>query len=243
MSELDQPQYELDSAPRSLAGWWTRLTDGSWRLFLYHLAFLPFFLPVYLGLILFILFHAWVPLLCALVLLFPAGPAFLSLFEAVSAIADGALMNNMPHFFSVYKKRWREGLALSLVLFTVVLFTLCPVYFAFATGSAARFLISISAATALLLFFSILPYAMQLLLIGKWHGLVREAVSLSLNSAKTSLMLGILQMVCMLFTLLSPYIAAFAILLGMPAVTTLSIVYFLPGRDQQRGKRTYEPEE
>lgn len=243
MSELAPLQFDLETTSRSLAGWWARLTDGSGRLFLHHLKFLPFVFPVYLGLILFILFHAWAPLVGALVLLFPAGPAFLSMFEAAGAIADGTPRGNLPRFFAVYLQFWREGLKLSLVLIALIVFTLCPVYFAFVTASTMRFLISVSAAIALLLFFSILPYATQLLLAGERQGLVRRAAALSLKNAKTSLNLGVLQLACTLFALLSPYIAAFAILLGLPAIIIFSIVYFIPKRDLLHGGKSYEPEE
>ncbi len=243
MSELAPLQSDSDASSRSLAGWWVRLADGSWRLFLYHIKFLPFVFPVYLGLILFILFHAWAPLLGALVLLFPAGSAFLSMFVAAGAIADGTPWQNLPRFFTVYKRLWREGLMLSLVLIAVVVFTLCPVYFAFVIASAMRFLISVSAAIALLMFFSILPYAVQLLLTGVRRGLVRQAVALALGHVKTSIVLGILQLACTLFAMLSPYISAFAMLLGMPAIITFSIVYFIPKRDLLHGGNSYEPEE
>lgn len=243
MSELEPLQFDSEASSRSLAGWWARLTDGSWRLFLYHIQFLPFIFPVYLGLILFILFHAWAPFLGALVLLVPAGPAMLSMFEAAGAIADGTPRKNLPRFFAVYRRIWREGLLLSLVLIAVVLFTLCPVYFAYITASSARFLISVCAAIALLLFFSILPYAMQLLLAGERRGLVRKAAALALTSAKTSLIFGVLQLSATLFALLSPYIAAFAILLGFPAIITFSIVYFIPKQGLLHGGNPHEPRE
>ena len=243
MSELDPLKSDSEATPPSLAGWWSRLTDGGWRLFLYHIAFLPFVFPVYLGLVLFVLFHAGATLVGALVLLFPAGPALISMFAGASAIADGVPRNSLPRFFTVYKRRWREGITLSLVLVAVVLFTLCPVCFAFTTGSASRFLISISAAIALLLFFCVFPYMIPLLLSGVRHGLVQQAIALALRRAKTSLILGVLQFACTLFALLSPYIAAFAILLGLPAIITFSIVYFIPKRNLLHGGNSNEPAE
>lgn len=243
MSELDPTQSNSEETSLSLAGWWSRLTDGSWSLLQNHIKFLPFIFPVYLGLILFILFHALAPFLGALVLLLPAGPAMLSMFEAASAIADGTPQGNLPRFFAVYRRFWREGLSLSLVLIAVVLFTLSPVYFAYITANSARFLISVSAAIALYLFFSILPYAMQLLRAGERRGLARRATALALGHAKTSLILGVLQLACTLFALLSPYIAVFAILLGLPAIITFSIVYFIPKQVLLHGGNYYEPTE
>jgi len=123
---------------KSFLVWWARLTDYCWELFKYNLWYLLFALPSFLCMLIFLVFSAHLFLLAGLILLIPAGPAMLTLYEAATKIAAGELRTVLPRFFSTYKRHCRPGFAFSFALAIIVLVTLYPVYFVLVTSSVMK---------------------------------------------------------------------------------------------------------
>ncbi len=212
---------------KSFLGWWARLTDYSWELFKTNLGYLPVVLPAYVCIVIFFIFNAWLFLLAWLMLLIPVGPAMLALYEVTDKVAAGCARAELPRFFPTYRKHWRRGLALSFALIVVGIVVVYPAYFALVTNSAMKAVIMACAMAAALLLCSLLPHLSSLLISGERGGLLQKSAVNALRGGKASFFAGLLQAVWLLACMAYPYVAVFAILLGMPAVVRMTASYIL----------------
>jgi hypothetical protein len=213
---------------KSFLVWWARLTDYCWELFRYNLWYLLFALPSFLCILIFLVFNAHLFLLAGLILLIPAGPAMLTLYEAATKIAAGELRTVLPRFFSTYKRHCRPGFAFSFALVIIVLVTLYPVYFVLVTNSVMKIAIMICASMAVLLLCCLLPHIVHFLISGEHHGVLKKAVIRALRGGKASFFAGLLQATWLFCCMIYPYVAVFAALLGIPAVIRMTVMYILP---------------
>ncbi len=227
MKNSAQAQDEKTPRKKSFLGWWARLTDYCWELFKANLGYLLFALPAYVCIVVFGIFNAWLFLLAGVALLIPAGPALLALYEVTAEVSAGRARNELPRFFAAYRKRWRRGLALSFALIAVGVVVLYPVYFALVTNSAMKMVMMACAMSAVLLLCSILPHLLALMISGERGGLLQKSVACALRGGKASFFAGLLQTVWLFACVAYPYVAVFAILLGMPAVVRMTASYIL----------------
>ncbi len=229
MEDLGQT-YGCDEAQeKSFLGWWARLTDYSWELFKTNLGYLPMVLTAYACIVIFFIFNAWLFFLVGLAFLIPVGPAMLALYEVTVKVAAGCARNELPRFFPTCRKHWRRGLTLSIVLIVVGVVVVSPVYFALVTNSAVKIVIMVCAMTAMLLLFSIMPHLSSFLITKERGRLLQKSILAALRGGKASFFAGLLLMAWVFACLVYPYVAIFAVLLGMPAVVRMTASYILLG--------------
>lgn len=213
---------------KSFLGWWGHLTDYVWELFKYNLCFLLFVLPSFLCLFIFLVFNAQLFLIAGLILLIPAGPAILAIFETTSKIATGGLRSVLPRFFYIYKKHWRSGFVFGLLLAILVLIVLYPFYFAVVTNSVMKPAIMICATIPVLFSCCLLPHIAYFIISGEHHGVLKKSIMRALHGGKASFFAGLLQAVWLFSCIIYPYISFFAALLGMSAIICMTAMYILP---------------
>lgn len=213
---------------KSILVWWGRLTDYCWELFRYNLCYLLFALPPFLCMFIFFVFNAHLFLIAGLILLIPAGPAILTLYEAVNKIANSELRTDLPRFFYTYKRYCRTGLSFGFVLAVIILIVMYPIYYSVVTYSVMKTAIMICVTIPILFLCCFLPHIAHFLKSDEHNGVLKKAVIRALCGGKASFLAGLLQAIWLFCCIAFPYIAVFAALLGMPAVIRMTVMYILP---------------